>query len=147
MKTILAALILLTLIEISCKKNPIPANHVIPPIDTSDTVRILGKWSIVTDSMFIYYQLSPAHDTIEVYTGVPADYYNFKANDSLYIMEGNVLEALQYGFNSGEPYQPIYTTVSSGNILLLTDSSMKLSLTHLGSSPEWSYADIIILKK
>src|ERR1700677_4836799 len=95
MKTILIIPIAVFILFSSCKKSS--TSTPVTPIDT--TVTLLRKWSIVTDSTFGIYFLSPQQPILMlVYRGVSTDYYDFRANDTLYINEANITDTLSYSY-------------------------------------------------
>ena len=57
----------------------------------------LGKWNIVTDSI---YEGVGVNNHIVVYTGQQGDYFNFLSNGVLYSKEGSVLDTLNYSLVS-----------------------------------------------
>jgi hypothetical protein len=143
-KIIISAFIAFTILTgVGCKKDTVLNSSVVASTDTS--VSIIGKWNIITDSTFIYNQFGPT--TIYVYTGVSTDYYDLRANDSIYIKEGNRLDTIKYWLPSGGPYIPIASDIFWGNITSLTSHSMTLDLPALGRTAEISTADIIHLEK
>ena len=75
----------------SCKKT----NEGTQPAKTDfkGAVPIGGKWSIQRDSVFT---AVGAYGTGKTYTGKTGDYFNFGADDKLYIKEGANLDTFTY---------------------------------------------------
>jgi hypothetical protein len=76
----------------SCHKS----NGVVPfqPSDTAKTVTIFTKWNLIQDSSMGAIGAGPA--TYRIFNGGAADYWDFRGDGNLYIMEGVVAGPFPY---------------------------------------------------
>ena len=73
----------------SCNKDAVTNN--------GGTNTIINKWHVVSDAEFVGVGLG---NHLANYTGLPGDYFDFRANGKLYIKEGAVLDTLNYNLIS-----------------------------------------------
>lgn len=60
---------------------------------TTSAARLTGKWGIISDSS---YKGVGINNHLVVYNGQAGDYFDFRADGTLYIKEGSLLDTLSY---------------------------------------------------
>jgi len=123
---IIIAFVLVSSIQISCKKNNAGS--------TSNNVTIVAKWNLINDSSSLSGSGVPQFTYGSNYIGTPADYYDFSTNGNVYIKEGASLDTMRYEVDSTIiSFSPQFTSGHyTMNIASLTDTSATLLI---GTNP------------
>jgi hypothetical protein len=111
----------------SCKKEA--------TCNRGDTVTLLGKWSIISDSSFLNVGINnhPVN-----YKGQKGDYFDFRTDNKLYINEGGMLDTLHYNLTSDT------TLVIDAFGIILNGIPETSSITHLTAHSVIITAPVVI---